>query len=93
MSVDAVATSAQVGAGPARPVLDPNDPHTKLQKGVSAALQALPGEFESKNEISGVNATDLFSLNSFLGSGIELEVVIFDRKGGLVATSGFRRVP
>lgn len=37
--------------------------------------QALPGEFESKNEISGVNATDLFSLNSFLGSGIELEVV------------------
>lgn len=75
MSVDAVATSAQVGAGSARPVLDPNDPHTKLQKGVSAALQALPGEFESKNEISGVNATDLFSLNSFLGSGIELEVV------------------
>lgn len=27
------------------------------------------------------------------GSGIELEVVIFDRKGGLVATSGFRRMP
>ena len=51
MSVDAVATSAQVGAGPARPVLDPNDPHTKLQKGVSAALQALPGEFEGEGDL------------------------------------------
>lgn len=26
------------------------------------------------------------------GSGIELEVAVFDRVGGLVATSGFRRV-
>lgn len=75
MSDDAVATSAQVNAGPVRRVLSPNDPHAKLQNGVSAALQALPGEFESKNQISGVSATDLFSLNSFLGSGIELEVV------------------
>lgn len=75
MSDDAVATNAQVDSRPVRTVPDPNDPHTKLQKAVSAALQALPGEFESKNTISGVNATDLFSLNSFLGSSIELEVV------------------
>lgn len=56
-------------------VLDPNDPLTELQRGVRAALNALPGEFEFEHPISGVAATDLFSLNSFIGAGIELEVV------------------
>lgn len=72
---DDVATQDQMDAGPSRPVLDPNDPRTQLREGVKAALQALPGEFNHPHPISGVNATDLFSLNSFLGSGIELEVV------------------
>lgn len=60
---------------PMRPILDPVDPLTKLQHGVKAALNALPGEFEFEHPISGVAATDLFSLNSFIGAGIELEVV------------------
>ncbi|MFL0424201.1 hypothetical protein ACH0AC_00245 [Micrococcus luteus] len=61
--------------GPKRPELDPQDPRTKLVDGVRAALQALPGEFEFDHTIGGVAATDLFSLNTFLGAGIELEVV------------------
>ena len=72
---DEVATQDQVESGPERPALDPKHPRTKLREGVTAALQALPGEFNHPHPISGVNATDLFSLNSFLGSGIELEVV------------------
>jgi len=60
---------------PKRPVLNPDDPQTKLQRGVKAALNALPGEFEFEHSVSGVAATDLFSLNSFIGAGIELEVV------------------
>lgn len=62
-------------AKPKRPVLDPDDPLTVLQQGVKAALNALPGEFEFEHTVSGVAATDLFSLNSFIGAGIELEVV------------------
>jgi len=55
--------------------LDPSDPLTSLQRGVRAALNALQGEFEFEHPISGVAATDLFSLNAFIGAGIELEVV------------------
>jgi len=60
---------------PTRPALDPSDKHTVLQKNVKNALLALPGYFEFNNPISGVNATDLFNLNSLLGAGIEVEVV------------------
>ncbi len=72
---DEIPTEAPVKDGPERPVLDPLDPRTRLREGVKAALQALPGEFDFPHVVGGVNATDLFSLNSFLGSGIELEVV------------------
>ncbi|MFJ4761634.1 hypothetical protein ACIP1V_12835 [Kocuria marina] len=61
--------------GPQRPELDPLDRRTELVNGVRAALMALPGEFEFEHPVSGVAATDLFSLNTFLGAGIELEVV------------------
>lgn len=61
--------------GPRRVVLDPESPLTELQQGVRAALAALPGEFDFKHTVSGVAATDLFNLNTFLGAGIELEVV------------------
>ena len=44
---------------PKRPVLNPDDPQTKLQRGVKAALNALPGEFEFEHSVSGVAATDL----------------------------------
>lgn len=60
---------------PSRPELPENDPLTKLRDGVRAALMALPGEFKFDHSVSGVAATDLFSLNTFLGAGIELEVV------------------
>lgn len=38
-------------------------------------LLDLPSSFEFNNHISGVNATDLFSLNSLLGASIEAQVV------------------
>lgn len=60
---------------PDRVVLDENDPLTKLQRGVKSALMALSGEFDFGHTVSGVAATDLFSLNTFMGAGIELEVV------------------
>lgn len=60
---------------PTRPELAPSDRYRGLVQGVRAALMALPGEFEFEHPVSGVAATDLFSLNTFLGAGIELEVV------------------
>ncbi|WP_443094837.1 hypothetical protein [Rothia koreensis] len=60
---------------PTRPQLADDDPRTSLQNGIRAALLALPGEFRFKHNVSGVAATDLFNLNTFLGAGIELEVV------------------
>lgn len=65
----------QYANGPQRLTLDPGDPRTELVNGVRAALMALPGEFEFDHTVGGVAATDLFSLNTFLGAGIELEVV------------------
>ncbi|MPV51050.1 hypothetical protein GCG21_13745 [Pseudactinotalea sp. HY160] len=72
---DAVASAEQVEHGPQRPVLAPDDKLTALNTAVRSALMALPGEFEFPHPVSGVNATDLFSLNTFLGAGIELEVI------------------
>ncbi|MDQ4504427.1 hypothetical protein [Sinomonas sp. ASV322] len=60
---------------PERLELDPSDPKTVLQERVRSALLALPGDFSFDNPISGVNATDLFNLNTLLGAGIEVEVV------------------
>jgi hypothetical protein len=62
-------------AAPTEPTLDPNDPKTLLQARLRAALLALPSYFEFNNYISGVNATDLFSLNTLLGASIESQVV------------------
>lgn len=67
--------TAAFANGPQRPDLDMTDPRTELVNGVRAALMALPGEFEFEHTVGGVAATDLFSLNTFLGAGIELEVV------------------
>lgn len=62
-------------AAPERPQLAPDDPKTVLQTRVRSALLALPGDFSFDNPIAGVNATDLFNLNTLLGAGIEVEVV------------------
>ena len=63
--------TAAFANGPQRPDLDKSDPRTELVNGVRAALMALPGEFEFEHTVGGVAATDLFSLNTFLGAGIE----------------------
>ena len=60
---------------PKPPFLDPEDPRTKLRDRVRDALLALSGYFDSTTNICGLAATDLFSLNTFLGATIEVQVV------------------
>jgi hypothetical protein len=67
--------SARTTQLPTEPVLNPEDPRTPLQARLRTALLALPSYFEFNNYISGVNATDLFSLNTLLGASIESQVV------------------
>lgn len=57
--------------------IEPSDdwPHKKLWLGVRDALKALPAHFHSDTFIEGVNATDVFTLNSALGATIENQVV------------------
>jgi hypothetical protein len=64
-----------VRPAPTEPTLDPDDRRTALQVRLRTALLALPSYFEFNNYISGVNATDLFSLNSLLGASIESQVL------------------
>lgn len=49
--------------------------HKRLWRGVIDALKALPAHFHSDTFIEGVNATDVFTLNSALGATIENQVV------------------
>lgn len=60
---------------PELPVLDPDAAVTTLSLRVRGALLALPGYFSFESPISGINAADLFNLNTLLGAGIEVEVV------------------
>ncbi|MEB0286148.1 hypothetical protein QN355_06245 [Cryobacterium sp. 10S3] len=60
---------------PTRLILDQSEPKTILRERVRTALIALPGYFSFNNPVSGINATDLFNLNTLLGAGIEIEVV------------------
>ncbi len=57
--------------------IEPSDtwPHKKLWRGVLDALKVLPAHFHSDTFIEGVNATDVFTLNSALGATIENQVV------------------
>ena len=50
-------------------------PHRKLYERVIDALHTLPARFKSPLVISGVRVTDLFTLNTALGAGIEDAVV------------------
>ena len=52
-----------------------DDPRTDLAQRVGGALLVLPGFFEFGTRIEGIDATDLFSLNSLLGTSIEVQVV------------------
>lgn len=49
--------------------------HRPLWDGVKNALMALPAHFRSDTFIEGVDATDVFTLNSALGATIEAQVV------------------
>lgn len=54
---------------------DPTTDRGALVKNVRDALAALPAHFVSKTFIEGLEAGDLFSLNSLLGGTIEIQVV------------------
>ena len=60
---------------PTESILDPNDPRTTLQTRLRTVLFGLPAYFKFDNTVAGINATDLFNLNSLLGASIESEVV------------------
>jgi hypothetical protein len=51
------------------------NPKTDLVERVQKALHAVPFHFESATVIEGIEAGDLFSLNSVLGSTIEVQTV------------------
>lgn len=62
-------------AGPSREHPDPTTKRGKLAQNVRDALAALPAHFTSRTFIEGLEAGDLFSLNSMLGGSIEIQVV------------------
>lgn len=68
---------ARVGSvnEPTPPELDPDHPVTSLADRVRDALTALPIHFQSPTVMEGLNATDLFALNTVLGATIEVQVV------------------
>jgi hypothetical protein len=49
--------------------------HFELYNNVREAIFALPAYFKTETSISGINATDIFTLNQTLGATIEEQVV------------------
>ena len=62
-------------APPLEPIHEPDSPRAALVKQVRDALLALPIHFRSVTNMEGLNATDLFALNTVLGATIEVQVV------------------
>lgn len=60
---------------PRRYDIDPDDPRTKLRGNVIEAVRAIPFYFQSPITIEGLDAGDLFSLNTLLGGAIEVQTV------------------
>lgn len=60
---------------PKPPDLDESDWRFELHRRVQEALLALPGYFRTKTSIEGLDAQDLFTLNTTLGATIEQQVV------------------
>lgn len=60
---------------PQRYEIDPNDPRTKLRENVIEAVRSIPFYFQSPIIIEGLDAGDLFSLNTLLGGAIEVQTV------------------
>lgn len=68
-------TPAERSDSAVSPELDPRDPRTELMRNVRNALAALPIHFQSVTNMEGLDATDLFALNTVLGATIEVQVV------------------
>lgn len=64
-----------VASPPSRTPVPTRDPRSKLLDNVKDALRAVPAYFDSGTHIEGLEAGDLFNLNSVLGSSIEVQVV------------------
>lgn len=62
-------------APPLRHEMDPDDKRTALYQNVIEAIRAIPFYFHSPINIEGLEAGDLFSLNSLLGGAIEIQTV------------------
>lgn len=60
---------------PTRTPLPEDDPRTKLRNNVVDALASLPFYFTSTINIEGLDAGDLFSMNTLLGGAIEIQTV------------------
>lgn len=62
---------------PQPPVPDPigDEELETLVRNVQAALNAVPGHFNTATRIDGIEVQDLFNLNTVMGSTIELQVV------------------
>lgn len=71
----AIAANPMAPSTPERYALDPGDKRTKLRENVIEAIRAIPFYFESPINIEGLDAGDLFSLNTLLGSAIEVQTV------------------
>lgn len=67
--------SSGIVALPVREIPPPDTRRAKLVANVRDALAALPIHFASRTYIEGLEAGDLFSLNSMLGGSIEIQVV------------------
>lgn len=61
---------------PERYDLPTDDERTELRDGVVRALHAIPMHFTSPINIEGLEATDLFSINTLLGGAIEAQTVM-----------------
>ncbi|MEG9250342.1 hypothetical protein V6S67_19810 [Arthrobacter sp. Soc17.1.1.1] len=78
--MDDTASSSPAGSpagdpAPTRYELDPADRRTKLRENVIEAINALPFHFASPINIEGLDAGDLFQLNTLLGGAIEVQTV------------------
>lgn len=60
---------------PFRTQMPEDDPRTKLRNNVVDALASLPFYFTSTINIEGLDAGDLFSMNTLLGGAIEIQTV------------------
>ncbi len=67
--------STNIIQAPSEQVPDKNWEHYKVWKRVREAVYALPLYFKSETDLSGLSATDIFTLNAALGATIEDNVV------------------